>query len=165
MNFIIKDADEVLCDIVTATVLTKPVQLWNLILKHLAQFTNEWHLHQLPAVVMWSMISIALVKVDSVKSPMLRVMLISHASVHHADWCGFQCVDSSKSPHVSGVFCQNTGKAKKQRWKNGNNVKIQVHIFVSASFIYHHLFRNLLPEHQSHFCSLILYNYFVTKKT
>jgi len=34
--------------------------------------------------------------------------------------CGVQCVDSSKSPNVSGVFCQNTGKAKKQGWKNGN---------------------------------------------
>jgi hypothetical protein len=34
--------------------------------------------------------------------------------------CGVQCVDSSKSPNVSGLFCQNTGKAKKQGWKNGN---------------------------------------------
>lgn len=34
--------------------------------------------------------------------------------------CGVQCVDSSKTPSVSGVFCQNTGKAKKQGWKNGN---------------------------------------------
>ena len=38
--------------------------------------------------------------------------------------CGVQCVDSSKSPNVSGVFCQNTGKAKKQGWKNGNKVNV-----------------------------------------
>ena len=36
--------------------------------------------------------------------------------------CGVQCVDPSKSPSVSGLFCQNTGKAKKQGWKNGNKV-------------------------------------------
>jgi len=34
--------------------------------------------------------------------------------------CGVQCTDPSKSPNVSGLFCQNTGKAKKQGWKNGS---------------------------------------------
>ena len=49
--------------------------------------------------------------------------------------CGVQCVDSSKSPNVSGVFCQSTGKAKKQGWKSGNKVKILVHFFLSLIFV------------------------------
>ena len=67
--------------------------------------------------------------------------------------CGVQCVDSSKSPNVSGVFCQTSGKAKKQGWKNGNKVKIYVHFFASANFvsaIFTCFFRNSVPEHQSH---------------
>ena len=50
--------------------------------------------------------------------------------------CGVQCVDPSKSPNVSGLFCQNTGKAKKQGWKNGNKVKLWVFsVDVSVQFL------------------------------
>ena len=61
-----------------------PILMTSSLLIHQVENLLQQHLHQLPVVVMLSMISTALVKVCSVKSPMLPVMLTSHASVHHA---------------------------------------------------------------------------------
>ena len=59
-----------------------PILMTSSLLIHQAKNQLQQHLHQLPVVVMLSMISTALVKVCSVKSQTLPKMSMSHASVH-----------------------------------------------------------------------------------
>ena len=119
VNFIIKDADEVLYDIGTVTVLTKPVQLWNLILKHLAQFTKGGNfIGMTPAPVIGGGNVINDFNCAG-QGTLSQINVVSDVNISYfGSSCGVQCADSSKSPNVYEVFCQNTGKAKKQGWKN-----------------------------------------------
>merc|ERR1712176_1190319 len=94
---------------------------------HQAENQLQQHLHHQPMVVMLSMISTALVKVCSVKSPMLPVMLTSHALVHHA----VSNVLTHQNHQMSLESSANP--LERQRNKDGRTVT-----------------RNSVLEHQSH---------------
>lgn len=104
-----------------------PILMTSSLLTHQPKKKLQQHLHQLPVVVMLSMISTVLVKVCSVKSPMLPQMLTSHASVHHA----VSNVLTQQNHQMSLEFSAKT--LERPRNKDGRMVT-----------------RNSVPEHQSH---------------